>query len=144
MKWKKLYLLLGSILFLFSFSSAEVKDKKGDNFLRVNPNITNEELRLEMEKLRNEFEGERQKIQDIYQNRMQALKAERKAEIKALKQMFGDRRETLMNNYGGERRGSYDKKDKAVKPESTITPKSKPSPVKNKQGTDKKDSRKPY
>ena len=65
MKWKKLYLLLGSILFLFSFSSAEVKGKKGDNFLRVNPNITNEELRLEMEKLRNEFEGERQKIQDI-------------------------------------------------------------------------------
>ena len=75
---------------------------------------------------------------------MQALKAERKAEIKALKQMFGDRRETLMNKYGAERKGSADKKDKAVKPKSAITPKSKHSPVKNKQGADKKGSRKPY
>ena len=67
-------ILTGSIFFMLCVLTAEVREKKSDNFLRINDNIQNEELRAELEGLRDEFNFERSRIHDYYSKKMEALK----------------------------------------------------------------------
>ena len=51
MKLINLTILLSCFMFLVSLASAEDKSINKDNFLRINPNITNEALHAELENL---------------------------------------------------------------------------------------------
>ena len=56
MKRTFIAILTGSIFCALTVLTAEIKEKKGDDFLRINDNIQNEELRAELETLREEEE----------------------------------------------------------------------------------------
>jgi len=47
------------LIIMLTVLTAGVKDKKGDNFLRINDNIQNKELRSELVMLRDKFNIER-------------------------------------------------------------------------------------
>ena len=79
--------------------SEEKSVNKDDNFLRNNPNIQNEELRLELANLKKQFNLDKSQIHDLYANKMEALKSARQDEIKSLKNDFASRRELLFNKY---------------------------------------------
>ena len=100
MKQKKLVMLAGSILCALTIVTAEM-EKKGDDFLRINDNIQNEELRSELETLREEFNIMRNRIRDDYHDRMEILKATKRNEMKTIKNDFATRREMLMKKYVG-------------------------------------------
>ena len=91
----------GSFLLTLSLLTADVREKGGDDFLMINDNIQNQELRAELEMLREEFNLERIQIQEHYKEQMVALKNARKEEIKTIKKAFADRREVLMKKYVG-------------------------------------------
>ena len=94
-------ILMGSIFFMLSILTAEVREKKSDNFLRTNDNIQNEELRTEMDALREEFNLERTRIREYYHEQMEALKSTRRGEMKTIKADFSDRKDVLMRKYVG-------------------------------------------
>ena len=134
MNLKKLCLLSASLLMFLSFSCAQVKGKKQDNFLKINDNIQNEELRTELEGLKEEFNMERTKIQKYYNEKIEALKETRLSEVKTIKNDFAKRREEIMKKYVGK----MQKK----------TPARTPDPVNNAQGKmkvpkDRKKNREP-
>ena len=97
-------ILTCSIFFMMTLLTAEVKEKKGDDFLRINDNIQNEELRLELTNLREEFNFERNRVKEYYTKKMVVLKETRKNEIKTIKKDFAERREALMKKYFGKMR----------------------------------------
>ena len=84
--------------------SARMEEKRGDNFLRINDNIQNEELRTEMETLREEFNLQRTRIREYYHEQMEALKSARRGEMKTIKADFSDRKDVLMRKYVGNKR----------------------------------------
>ena len=96
--------ITSSILLIMTYLSAEVKGKRGDDFLRINDNIQNEELRTEMETLREEFNLERTRIREYYHEQMEALKSARRSEMKTMKVDFSDRKDVLMRKYVGNKR----------------------------------------
>ena len=53
--------------------TAGVKEKKGADFLRINDNIQNKELRAELEGLRDEFKFERNRIHDYYKEKIEEM-----------------------------------------------------------------------
>ena len=96
--------LIGGIFLMSTVLSARMEEKKGDNFLRINDNIQNEELRTEMETLREEFNLERTRIREYYHEQMEALKSTRRGEMKTIKADFSDRKDVLMRKYVGNKR----------------------------------------
>jgi len=96
--------IAGSILMMLAFLSANVKEKRGDDFLRINNNIQNEELRSELKSLKEEFNLERTRIQEYYTETIEALRKVQRGEIKTIKKDFVGRREALMKKYNGKMR----------------------------------------
>ena len=112
MKLTKLTILLCSTLLLISLASAEGKPIKKDHFMQINPNITNEALRAELENLVMDFDAERQRVHDSYAKQIEALKEERRLEKKSVKDEFSDKRSALFVKYGEDRK----KTKPAIKP----------------------------
>ena len=104
MKLTKLTILCSCFLLLTSLVNGKNKSIDKDKFIRINPNITNEALRTELESLGKEFDIEKQRIRDLYDNKIQTLKDERRTEIKYTKKEFADRREALFTKYGENRK----------------------------------------
>ena len=127
MKLTNLTILLSGFMFLVSLASAEGKSINKDNFLRINPNTTNKDLRSELENLVMDFDAERQRVHDSYAKQIEVLKEERRLEIKSVKDEFSEKRNTLFAKYGEDR--------KKTKPAI--------SPDKKKKVKDKKLLRKP-
>ena len=126
-------ILTGSIFFMLSVLTAEVREKKSDNFLRINDNIQNEELRSELKILREEFNIERNRIRQDYNDKIEALKEARRNEMKTIKADFAGRREVLMKKYVGTMR---------KKPKMQFLEPVKNAPEKMKTSKDKKKLRK--
>ena len=112
MKLTTLTILCSCFLLLASLVNGENKSVDKDKFMRINPNITNEDLRAELESLGREFDTERQRIRDLYEEKIQTLKDERRTEIKSMKNEFGERREAIFTKYGENRK----KTKPAIKP----------------------------
>ena len=123
MKLTKLTILFSSFLLLASLIIAEDKSIGKDKFMRINPNITNEALRAELENLGKEFDIERQRVRDSYDKKIETLKDERRIEIKSIKNEFGEKREALFTKYGENRKRTkpainpnMEKQEKGKKP----------------------------
>ena len=112
MKLTKLAILFSSFLLLASLIIAEDKSIGKDKFMRINPNITNEALRVELENLAIEFDVEKQRIRNSFDKKIETLKDERRIEIKSMKNEFGEKREALFTKYGESRK----KTKPAIKP----------------------------
>ena len=112
MKLTKLTILFSSFLLLASLIIAEDKSIGKDKFMRINPNITNEALRAELENLVIEFDVEKQRIRNSFDKKIETLKDERRIEIKSMKNEFGEKREALFTKYGDSRK----KTKPAIKP----------------------------
>ena len=104
MKLTKLTILLSSTLLLISLASAEGKPIKKDHFMQINPNITNQALRAELENLGMDFDAERQRVHDSYAKQIEVLKEERRLEIKSVKDEFSEKRNALYAKYGEDRK----------------------------------------
>lgn len=104
MKLTKLTLLSSSFLLMVSLIFAEDKLIEKDKFFRINPNISNEALRVELENLKKEFDFEQQRVRSTYDKKIESLKEERRIEIKSIKNEFGEKREALYIKYGEERK----------------------------------------
>tara|TARA_B100001250_G_C19437798_1_gene630344 strand:- start:100 stop:480 length:381 start_codon:yes stop_codon:yes gene_type:complete len=101
MKLTKLILLLSNILILVTLIFAENTGKSGKKkFLNINPNITNQNLRMELENLSDDFKNKRQRIYDKYQIEIDALKEKRRLQIQSIKSEFGEKRDGLYIKYG--------------------------------------------
>ena len=70
--------------------TAGVKEKKGADFLRINDNIQNKELRAELEGLRDEFKFERNRIHDYYKEKIEEIKESRGNEMRTIKKDFSE------------------------------------------------------
>ena len=112
MKLTKLTIIFSSFLLLASLIIAEDNSIGKDKFLRINPNITNEALRSELENLVIEFDVEKQRIRNSFDKKIETLKDERRIEIKSMKNDFGEKREALFTKYGESRK----KTKPAIKP----------------------------
>jgi len=112
MKLTTLTILCSCFLLLTSLVNGENKSVDNNKFIHINPNITNEDLRAELESLGKEFDIKRQRIRDLYEEKIQTLKDERRTEIKSMKNEFGERREALFKKYGENKK----KTTPAVKP----------------------------
>ena len=128
---KRIYIttLTGGIFLILTVLTAGMKEKKGNDFLWINDNIQNKELRAELEGLREEFNLERIRIKDYYNEKVEALKESRKNEIKTIKHNFADRRRILMKKYAGKMR-----KIPQMEPSETVNK----VPLKKKIPKDKK------
>ena len=123
MKLTKLTILFTSFLLLVSLIIAEDKSIGKDKFMRINPNITNEALRVELENLGKEFDVEKQRIRNLFDKKIETLKDERRIEIKSIKNEFGEKREALFIKYGEDRKKTkpainpnMEKREKGKKP----------------------------
>ena len=96
-----------------------------DHSLSVNPIIKNEQLKSKLESLKQDFDVERQKIQDYYTKEIERLKEERRLEVKALKKKFVGQRETLMQKYSEDRNLKLSKSEKGSQPDKKLIRKSK-------------------
>ena len=128
MKLTNLTILLSGFIFLVSLASAEDKSINKDNFLRINPNITNEALHAELENLVMDFDVERKKVHDSYAKQFEVLKEERRLEIKSVKDEFSEKRKALFVKYGEDRKKTKpaippDKKKKVKGKKSLRKPK---------------------
>ena len=123
MKLTQLIILFSSFLLLASLIIAEDKSIGKDKFMRINPNITNEALRAELENLVIEFDVEKQRIRNSFDKKIETLKDERRIEIKSMKNEFGEKREALFTKYGESRKKTkpainpnMEKREKGKKP----------------------------
>ena len=130
-------ILTGSIFFTLSALIAGEKEKKTDDFLRANPNIKNEELRLELGELRKAFDVEKTRIQENYHSKMEVLKIARKNEVKTLKNDFAERRELLFKKYPPKKRHTPKMANPDIDPDKAdpvdAVPKKKKVPSKDKK-----------
>ena len=123
MKLTQLIILFSSFLLLASLIIAEDKSIGKDKFMRINPNITNEALRAELENLVIEFDVEKQRIRNSFDKKIETLKDERRIEIKSMKNEFGEKRKALFTKYGEDRKKTkpainpnMEKREKGKKP----------------------------
>ena len=123
MKLTNLTMPLSSFLLLASMVSAYGKPINKDNFMRINPNITNAALRVELENLVMDFDAERQRVHDSYAKQIEVLKEERRLEIKSVKDEFSEKRNALFSKYGEDRK----KTKPAISPEKKKKVKGKKS-----------------
>ena len=98
---KKIFIitLIGSMFFMLTVLTAGEDEKKEADFFSLNENIQNEDLRVELTKLRKEFDIERNQILEGYKEKMEVLKASRKNDVQKLKNDFADRRGSLLKKY---------------------------------------------
>ena len=137
MNKKIITVCIGYIFLMLTFLTADVKEKRGDDFLRINDNIQNEELRIALKGLKKEFNIEKSRIEEYYKEKMETLKKERQDERKTMKADFAGRREVIMKQYDDEK---YD--NSSIKP-SFVPPAVKNIPDQKKNSKDKKKKRKP-
>ena len=104
MKLTILTIFCSCFLLLASLVNGENKSIDKDKFMRINPNITNEALRVELDNLGKEFDIEKQQIRDFYDKKIKTLKDERRIEINSIKNEFGKKREALFTKYGESRK----------------------------------------
>ena len=104
MKLITLTILCSCFLLLASLVNGENKSIDKNKFMRINPNITNEALRAELENLGKEFDIERQRVRNFYDEKIETLKDERRIEIKSIKKEFSEKREALFTKYGESRK----------------------------------------
>ena len=104
MKLTTLTILCSCFLLLASLVNGENKSIDKNKFMRINPNITNEALRAELENLGKEFDVERQRVRNFYDKKIELLKDERRIEINSIKNEFSVKRETLFTKYGESRK----------------------------------------
>ena len=123
MKLTNLTILLIGFMLLVASVGAEDKSINKDNFMRINPNITNEALRAELEDLVLYFDAERQRVHDSYAKQIEVLKEERRLEIKSVKDEFSGKRNALFAKYGEDRK----KTKPAISPEKKKKVKGKKS-----------------
>ena len=128
MKLTTLTILCSGFLLLASLINGDNKSIDKNKFMRINPNITNEALRAELENLAKEFDIERQQVRDSYDKKIETLKDERRIEIKSIKNEFGKKREALFTKYGEDRK----KTKPAINPNMEKWGKSKKSLSKSK------------
>ena len=103
MKFMIKTILSTCFLLMLPLSAEGEKLVEKGHFLSVNPNIKNEELKSELEVMKQDFNIERQKIQDYYTKEIERLQEERRSEMKALKKKFVGKREALLKKYGEDR-----------------------------------------
>ena len=128
MKLTNLTILLIGVMLLVSLASSDGKSINKDNFMRINPNITNAALRVELENLVMDFDAERQRVHDSYAKQIEVLKEERRLEIKSVKDEFSEKRNALFAKYGEDRK----KTKPAISPEKKKKVKGKKSLRKSK------------
>ena len=123
MKLTTLTILCSCFLLLASLVNGENKSIHKDKFMRINPNITNEAIRVELENLAIEFDVEKQRIRNSFDKKIETLKDERRIEIKYMKKEFGEKREALFIKYGESRKKTkptikpnMEKREKGKKP----------------------------
>ena len=123
MKLTNLTIIFSSFLLLASLIIAKEKSIGEDNFLLINPNITNGALRSELGNLATEFDIEKQRIRNSFDKKIETLKDERRMEIKSIKKEFGEKREALFTKYGENRKKTkpaiypnMEKREKGKKP----------------------------
>ena len=123
MKLTKLTIIFSSFLLLASLIIAKEKSIGEDNFLLINPNITNGALRSELGNLATEFDIEKQRIRNSFDKKIETLKEERRIEIKSMKKEFSEKREALFIKYGESRKktqpsikANIEKREKGKKP----------------------------
>ena len=123
MKLTTLTIFCSCFLLLASLVNGENKSIDKDKFMRINPNITNEALRVELDNLGKEFDIEKQQIRDFYDKKIKTLKDERRIEINSIKNEFGKKREALFTKYGESRKKTkpamnpnMEKREKGKKP----------------------------
>ena len=104
MKLTTLTILCCCFLLLTSLANGKNKSIDEDKFMRINPNITNEALRAELENLVIEFDLEKQRIRNSFDKKIETLKDERRIEIKSMKNEFGEKRKALFTKYGEDRK----------------------------------------
>ena len=122
--------LIGSLFFMLTILIAGEDENKETDSFRLNKNIKNEDLRVELAKLRTEFDSKKNQIVDSYKKKMEALKASRKNEVQTLKNDFSERRELLFKKYHPKKRekpkmANPDVKQKGDDPKRMKKPKDK-------------------
>ena len=105
MKFMKTTILNTCFLLILPLSAKGEKLVEKGYFLSINPNIQKEELKSELKVLKQDFDFERQKIQDYYTKEIERLKEERYSDEKALKKQFTGQRDVLLKKYGEEKYG---------------------------------------
>ena len=128
MKLTNLTILLSGFMFLVSPAITEGKSINKDNIMHINPNITNEDLRAELDNLVMDFDAERQRVHDSYAKQIEVLKEKRRLEIKSVKDEFNKKRNALFVKYGEDRK----KTKPAISPEKKKKVKGKKSLRKSK------------
>ena len=123
MKLTNLTILLIGFMLLVSSVGAKDKSINKDNSMRINPNITTEALRAELEDLVLDFDAERQRVHDSYAKQFEVLKEQRRLEIKSVKDEFNKKRNALFVKYGEDRK----KTKPAISPEKKKKVKGKKS-----------------
>ena len=113
MKFMIKTILSTCFLLMLPLSAEGEKLVEKGHFLSVNPNIKNEELKSELEVMKQDFNIERQKIQDYYTKEIEHLKEQRKSEEQALNKQFIGQKETLFKKYGEDRKLNRSKPQKA-------------------------------
>ena len=103
---KKIFIitLIGNMFIMLTVLTAGEDKKKEADLFRLNENIQNEDLRVELAKLRKEFDIERNQILDGYKEKIEVLKTSRKNDVQKLKNDFADRRESLLKEYPQKKR----------------------------------------
>ena len=104
MKFMRTTILCICFLFVLPLSAEGKEPVEKNHFLSVNPNIKNKEMKSELEELKQDFDFDRQKIQDYYTKEIEHLMEERRSEEKALKKQFTKQREALLKKYGEDRK----------------------------------------
>ena len=104
MKLTTLTILCSCFFLLTSLVNGKNKSIDKDKFMRINPNITNEALRVELENLAIEFDVEKQRIKNSFDKKIKTLKDERRIEINSIKNEFSVKREALFTKYGENRK----------------------------------------
>ena len=94
-------ILIGSVFCILTILTAEVEEKIDDEFIKINDNIQNKELRNELNNLREDFRTEKEIIRKTYHAKIKAFKDAHRDELRALKHDFGGRRDFLMKKYVG-------------------------------------------
>ena len=100
MKFIRITLISTCFLVMLLIFGADEKQVEKGHFLSINPNINNEELKSELQVLKQKFDFEQQNIQNYYTKEIERLKEARRMEVKSLKKTFAEKRGVLLEKYG--------------------------------------------
>ncbi len=112
------------ILIILSLSFADKEKIEKNHFLDLNSNIHNKEIKLDIDKLKKQFNIENKKIQDYYSFEIDRLKKERRKEVKALKKDYINKKDKLLLKWGHQKKRKPTKNNRSNSED--IKPKRKP------------------